>query len=109
MLKIVNDQHNHQVILADSHFAQRKVALNAEVRNDISRQLQIQTRSSQILSSLRISDSIDSSSVDSENSIVVNSMFRSRDIYNLKVELRRESLESLTSIQTLIRELDKDD
>jgi hypothetical protein len=71
--------------------------------------LQIQTKSSQILSSLRILDSIDSSSADSENSIVINSMFKSRDIYNLKAELRRETLKSLTSIQALIRELDQDD
>ncbi len=127
LLKIVNDQHNHQATFVDSHSTQRKVALNAEIRNDISRQLQIQTKSdlfessnlwrqlqiqtksSQILSSLRILDSIDSSSADSENSIVINSMFKSRDIYNLKAELRRETLKSLTSIQALIRELDQDD
>jgi hypothetical protein len=71
--------------------------------------LQIQTKSFQILSSFRIFDFIDSSFADSENSIVINSMFKSRDIYNLKAELRRETLKSFTSIQALIRELDQDD
>jgi hypothetical protein len=36
-------------------------------------------------------------------------MFKFRDIYNLKAELRREVLKSLSSIQALIRELDQDD
>jgi hypothetical protein len=71
--------------------------------------LQIQTKFFQILSSFRISDFIDSSSADSENSIVINSMFKSRDVYNLKAELRREILKSFTSIQALIRELNQDD
>jgi hypothetical protein len=36
-------------------------------------------------------------------------LFKSRDIYNLKSKLRRESLRSLTSIQALIRELKQED
>ncbi len=77
--------------------------MNAEIRNDISRQLQIQTKSSEIFTSFRISEFIISSNL--ENFEEFNSMFKSRDIYNLKVELRRESLKSLTFIQILIREL----
>ncbi len=42
----------------------------------------------------------------SEDSQLINSMFRSRDIYNYKTAKRREAFESLTSIQSLIRELD---
>jgi uncharacterized protein YpbB len=34
-----------------------------------------------------------------------SSLFKSRDIYNLKAKLRREDLESLTLIQALMREL----
>jgi hypothetical protein len=41
----------------------------------------------------------------SEDPRSVNSMFKSRDIYNYKIAKRREALESLTSIQSLIREL----
>jgi hypothetical protein len=106
---MINDQHNHQIIFVNSHSTQRKIALNADVRNNISRQLQVQTKFSQILSSLRIFDLIDSFFSDSENSVVINSMFTTRDIYNLKAELRRETLRFLTFIQALIRELDQDD
>jgi hypothetical protein len=106
---MINDQHNHSFILADAHSVQRKIALTSEIRNDIARQLRVQTKSSQILSSLRIFDLIDSSSSDLENSVVINSLFKSRDIYNLKAKLRREFLRSLTSIQALIRELNETD
>jgi hypothetical protein len=106
-LKMINDQHNHSFTLVDAHSVQRKIALTSEIRNDIAKQLRVQTKSFQILSSLRIFDLIDSSSSDSENSVVINSLFKSRDIYNLKAKLRREFLESLTSIQTLIRELNE--
>ncbi len=36
-------------------------------------------------------------------------MLKSRDIYNVKAQLRREILDSLTSIQVLIQEFDRDD
>jgi head-tail adaptor len=106
-LKMINDQHNHSFIFADAHSVQRKIALTSEIRNDIAKQLRVQTKSSQILSSFRIFDFIDSSSSDSENSVVINSLFKSRDIYNLKTKLHREFLKSLTSIQALIRELNE--
>ncbi len=36
-------------------------------------------------------------------------MFKSRDIYNMKVQLRREIFDFLTLIQALIQELNRDD
>ncbi len=81
--------------------------MNAEIRNDISRQLQVQTRSFEIFTNFRIFEFIISSNF--ENSEKFNSMFKSRDIYNLKAELRRESLKSFTFIQALIRELKQED
>jgi hypothetical protein len=36
-------------------------------------------------------------------------MFKARNIYNVKTQMRRKTLESLTFVQTLIRELDQDD
>jgi hypothetical protein len=80
-----------------------------EIRNNISRQLQVQTRFSQILSSFRILDFIISSNLDDSKTSIINSLFKSRDIYNLKAKLRRESLRLLTSIQALIRELKQED
>ncbi len=61
LLKMINDQHNHETTLTDFYFTQRKIVMTIEIRHDISRQLQIQTQSFQILSSLRISDLVDSS------------------------------------------------
>jgi hypothetical protein len=46
---------------------------------------------------------------DSEHSYIVNSLLNARDIYNVKAVMRREVLESLTSIQALIRELNQQD
>ncbi len=109
----MNDQHNHATILTDFHSAQRKIAMTAEIRNDVSRQLQIQIKSAEIFTSLRIleftlSANLDDSKYDFENSIII-SLFKSRDIYNLKTKLRRESLKSLISSQALIRELKQKD
>jgi hypothetical protein len=83
--------------------------MNADVKNDVSRQLKVQTTSSQIISSLLIENFITNiANIDSENSQLINSMIKSRNIYNLKAKLRRESLESLSSIQALICELNQE-
>jgi hypothetical protein len=87
----------------------KKIALIKKIRDDISRQLQIQTKSAQILSSLRISTRVVSSDLENFEKSIITSLFKSRDIYNLKVKLRRESLKFLTSIQTLIRKLKQKD
>jgi hypothetical protein len=107
VLEVINDQHNHSFTFVDSHSVQRKIAMTSEIRNDIARQLRVQATFSQIISSLRISNSIDDSFVDSKNSEIINSLIKSRDIYNLKTKFRRDSLEPLTFVQALIRELDR--
>jgi hypothetical protein len=109
-LKIINDQHNHSFILIDSHSAQRKIALTDEIRNDISRQLKIQIAFSQIFTSFRILNlTIEVNMNDSKNSIILNSMLKFRDIYNLKAKFRRQSWKFLTFIQALICELKRKD
>ncbi len=113
LLKVINDRHNHSFTFVESHSVQRRLAMIAEIKSDVSRQLKVQTTSSQIIFSLRIEDFITSASVsaadiDSKNSQIINSMIKSRDIYNLKTKLRRESLESLSFIQALIRELNQE-
>ncbi len=104
---MINNQHNHSFIFDDFHFIQRKIILTFKIRNDISRQLRVQTKFFQILSSFRTFNFIDFLSFDSKNSIVINSMFKSRNVYNLKKKLRREFLEFFTLIQTLIRKLNE--
>jgi hypothetical protein len=71
-----NSKHNHEVTIAESHFVHRKMTMIFEMRSDISRQLTVQTALFKILSTLRLD-------------IVANfdsSIFKSRDIYNLKSE-----------------------
>jgi hypothetical protein len=46
---------------------------------------------------------------DFEHSYIVNFLLNARDIYNVKAVMRREILESLTSIQAFIRELNQQD
>jgi hypothetical protein len=108
-LKIVRSNHNHSSTLAEAHSALRKIAMTSKIKSEISRQLTVQVFASKVLSGIRIPNSIiDVDFSNSENSRVINSMFRSKDIYNLKAELRREVLDSLTFVQALIRELNED-
>jgi hypothetical protein len=68
------------------------MTINEEIKNQIAQQLTMQTASFKILSSLRLNrDSI-------EDAQALNLMFKSRDIYNLKTQMRRESLEFLSFI-----------
>ncbi len=41
--------------------------------------------------------------------VFVNSMIKARDVYNIKTQMRLDELESMTSVQTLMHELDTDD
>jgi hypothetical protein len=76
--------------------AQSQLLINDE--DDVACQLIVKTTLFKVLSTLRIDDS-------NAN----NSTFKSRDIYNMRAQLRRDDLESLSSIQTLMRELNRDD
>jgi dTDP-D-glucose 4,6-dehydratase len=64
--------------------------------------LKIQIASFKIIFIVRLSDS---------NSILdfVHSLIKSRDVYNIKTQMRRENLEFMTSIQVLMHELDSND
>ncbi len=82
--------------------------MTSKIKSEISRQLTIQVFASKILSNIRISNSIiDVNFSNSKNLRVINSMFRSKDIYNFKAKLRREVLNSLIFVQALIRELNE--
>jgi alcohol dehydrogenase class IV len=99
-LKIVSERHNHSAILVEAHSVHRKLVMINEIKSEIFKALTVQIRSSQVLSSLRISDSVTEVNIDnSKNPRIVNSLFKSRDIYNVKTQIRRETLRSLTSVQ----------
>ena len=96
-LKIVSSEHNHSSTLTETHSILRRMTMTEKIQLNIARQIRIQNRSSKILLILRLD-------VDEKFSL-----FHSRDIYNAKIAIRRKALESLTSVQILMRQLNDDD
>jgi hypothetical protein len=110
LLKMINKKDNHSSSLVEAHSALRRMIMTEKVVSDIFRQLTVQISTTNVIFSLRVLDmnaNLDAESLNAKE--IVNFMFKSRDIYNLKAKLRHEILRSLTSIQTLLRELKKDD
>lgn len=109
-LKVVKPKHNHEASLSEAHPAHRRIAMKKH-KEKIARQLTIQIKPINVLSSLRIETPTPNSIRwnEDEDLEIVNSMFINRDIYNLRAQLRCDALRSLTSIQTLIQEFDKSD
>jgi hypothetical protein len=99
MYEIKNSKHNHAFSVAESHLILRRMTMIDKIKSDVSRQLIVRTASSRVLSTLRLD----------EFANFDNSMTKSRDIYNLRAQLRRDDLESLTLIQILMRELNQND
>lgn len=97
-LEMIEPSHNHDPSEPGAHPALRRKAMSGETQDEISRQLSINVAPSQVLSSLRVDDPA-----------VNNAHITRRDIYNINADLRRRNLGSLTAIQALIRELDRDD
>jgi hypothetical protein len=114
-LEVINSTHNHFFSLAKAHSILKRMTMIAEIKSDICRQFTVQTFTFKILFSLRIFDSIDieknafADAIASSDTDLINSMFSTRDIYNFKTQLRRDALDSLTSVQILIREFDERD
>ncbi len=90
---IVRDSdHNHDSFTFVAHFALRKlVIIDEAVKFDISRQSQVQISLAKILSTLRLNNE--------------EFIFKTRDLYNIKTKMRRTALDSLTTIQALMKQL----
>lgn len=82
-----------------SHSSLRKIALNEEMKDHIAQATRVQQKSRQIITALRLQNA---DADDDENST-----FKRHDIYNVKTAIRRKSLKSLTSTQTLLKELER--
>jgi hypothetical protein len=108
-LKIINLAHNHDFNFVDSHFILRKLIMTSEIKSQISRQIAVQITSFKIIFSLRIFDSVAKMNTKNSENLTITSLFKTRNIYNVKTQIRREQLRSLTSIQTLIRKFEKTD
>jgi hypothetical protein len=96
LLRIEDSAHNHDSILFESYSALWKLTLINQIKDDIANQSRARITLRQILTALRLDN-------DSNNS-----MFKAADIYNVKTALRRDALESFTSIQALIQNLYRD-
>ena len=105
---MINETHNHELNLIDAHSMLRRITLIDEIKIDIIRVFVIQTIPAKILISLRISNSIIEMNDNYENPQFINFMFKKRDILNLKTQIRRDELKSLTLIQALIKEFDEE-
>ncbi len=91
-MKIVNERHNHSIIFVDAHSAHKKILMNEKMKNEIFKALIVQIKLSQIIFALRVLDSMTDVNIEnSENFKIVNFLFKSRDIYNFKTQLRRET------------------
>jgi hypothetical protein len=86
-----DSSHNHSLIIEEAHFALRKLAIISETMSKIDYQSKTQVTSAQVLISMRLEDE--------------DCILKSRDIYNVKQSIRRNILESLTSIQFLLQNL----
>ncbi len=92
-LTVRDFDHNHDSFISVAHFALRKLVIIDEVKSDISRQFKIQISLAKILSTLRLNNE--------------ELIFKTRDLYNLKTNMRRTALDFLTSIQALMRQLEE--
>ncbi len=99
MYEIKNWKYNHAFSVAELHSVLRRMTMIDEIKSDISRQLIVRTASSRVLFTLRLD----------EFANFDNSMIKSRNIYNLRAQLRRDDLESLIFIQTLMRKLNENE
>ena len=109
ILEVANEEHNHSSSLAGAHPVHRRMAMTAEVKSEISRQLTVQVAPSKVLSSLRIPDPTLGSvnTDDPADPQIINPLFKPRDIYNHKAQMRRDILGPLTPVQALIQGLDR--
>ena len=94
-LIVKNSFHNHFSTLFESHSALKKIALNEKIMNNIQRQFKANIVFVQILSILRFDKKEE------------NFMFKSQNIYNAKMKIKRKKFDALTFVQILMKQLNE--
>lgn len=89
--------HNHTLTLTISHSILRKSTMTSKIKQIIKSQSILNVTFQKIVSSFRMHD-------DDENLI-----FLTKNIYNAKVTIKRKKLGSLTFIQALFQNLNRED
>ena len=82
--------YNHFFTLFETHFILSKIVLNEKIINNIYKQFKANIAFVQILSVLRLDKKEE------------NSMFKSQNIYNAKMKMKRQKFDALIFIQTLM-------
>jgi adenosyl cobinamide kinase/adenosyl cobinamide phosphate guanylyltransferase len=105
IFEIKNSKHNHAFIIIDAHLVLKRMIMTREIKIEIFKQMIVQITFRKILSSLCLfHDEKTNSNFDLINSDI-NLMIRSRDIYNIKAQLRKDDLDFMTSIQVFMHQL----
>ncbi len=108
-----NKEYNHTLSIFDAHLVLRRMIMTREIKSEIKEQLIVQIASNKVISLVRLSESFDFANVNIANvaldSSFINSMIKTRDIYNILTQMRRNALEFITSMQALMHQLDDDD
>lgn len=94
-LHVQNPDHKHEATLACAHPVHRKNAVTKKAKNTIITQTRINSSTKIFFFDLRLED-------DEKNSIV-----KVCDIYNIRVDFRRESLGPHSAVQALMVKLSK--
>ncbi len=90
---IWNKNHNHTSTLVSAHSALWRLVMTKKIRESISSLSKVEIRSTQILTHLRL------------NANQKNSFFTRHNVYNVKNQQRRQALDVLSSVQTLLQNL----
>ncbi len=123
-----NEEHNHASSILDAHSVLRRMTMTREIKSEIRKQLIVQTMSEKIIFFIRLLENFNFADVTFTNveftnveftnvafanvafdSFFVNSMIKTRDVYNIQTQMRRDQLEFMTSMQALMHQLDDDD
>ena len=86
-------EHNHSATLLEAHSVHRKATMTSEIIREIEKKIRKNSVAVFILTELRLD-------LDEENSI-----FKSQNIWNARAQIKAQSLELLTSTQTVMRAL----
>lgn len=95
--EIRNPNHNHSPTVAASHPSLRKLHLTPAITSEIERGTQVNLKPGAIVDSLRLAQG--------ENFDDNEPTYKTKDIYNVKAELRRKNLGALSPIQALMQKL----
>ncbi len=83
--------------MIEAHSVLRRMTMTREIKSEIQRQLTIQIVFFKIIFFVRLS-TISEDSADNFDFALINSLIKTRDVYNIKTQMRRNELEFMTSM-----------